>query len=254
MVPVSANAVEFDAVVAASGLLSVLPRVQRIRLGAAHVGRLAHVWADEHSVHVSLGGQVVRTAVSNLSAADLHELRLRGAAAAGPPPASTAAGPGQLPAGAVVEVDRAVKADGTVSLGAATLNLGTHLARQRVTLRLDGHLIHAVHGGVLAKTLPSPIAADQRGRLRGARLAAAPPPPAPPDPIRAERRVPDHGVIMVARQRLRIGRAHAGKLVTVFVEDTHLRVVHDGEELSLHARTTGHSVSRFRAYASRRAK
>jgi hypothetical protein len=80
IVPVSANAVEFDTVIAASGLLSVLPRVQRIKMGAERAGRLAHVWADEHSVHVLIGGELVKTVASNLSATDLHELRLRGAA------------------------------------------------------------------------------------------------------------------------------------------------------------------------------
>ena len=55
---------------------------------------------------------------------------------------------------------------------------------------------------------------------------------------RAGESVPADGVIMVSRQRIRVGRAHAGKLVTVILEDTHLRVVHDGEELTLHPRTT----------------
>lgn len=43
---------------------------------------------------------------------------------------------------------------------------------------------------------------------------------------------------MVTRQRIRAGRAHAGKTVTVILEDTRLRVLHNGEELSLRPRTT----------------
>ena len=38
---------------------------------------------------------------------------------------------------------------------------------------------------------------------------------------------------MVTRQRLRVGTAHAGKIVTVHVEDTHFRVTRDGTEVSL---------------------
>ena len=57
-------------------------------------------------------------------------------------------------------------------------------------------------------------------------------------PVSVERRVPDNGVIMVTRQRIRVGRAHAGKTVTVILEDTHLRVLHNGKELSLHPRTS----------------
>ena len=56
---------------------------------------------------------------------------------------------------------------------------------------------------------------------------------------------------MVTRQSLRIGRVHAGKHVTIIVEDTHLRVLHNGEELSLHARTNNQPVTRFTAYTPR---
>lgn len=123
-----------------------------------------------------------------------------------------------------------------------------------MTLRLDGHLVHVVCDGVLAKTLPSPITIDERGRLRGARLASEPPPPPPAGPVRVERRVPKDGVVMVTRQQIQVGRTHAGKTVTILVEDTHLRVLHNGEELSVHPRTNNQPVTRFRAYASRQAK
>lgn len=52
VLPSSAGAVEFDTVIAASGQLTVLSAVQRIRMGAERRGQRAHVWADEHSVHV----------------------------------------------------------------------------------------------------------------------------------------------------------------------------------------------------------
>jgi hypothetical protein len=57
--------------------------------------------------------------------------------------------------------------------------------------------------------------------------------------------------VMVTRQRLRVGAAHAGKTVTIRVEDTHFRVLLDGEELGLHPRTDNRPVTRFRAYATR---
>jgi integrase-like protein len=252
IVPVSANAVEFDTVIAHSGLLSVLPRVQRVRMRREQHGRLAHVWADEHSVHICLDGQLVKTVASNLSASDLHELRMRGATPAGAPPATASTRNSELPAGAVVEIDRTVDPSGNVKLGTAKLSLGALLAGQRVTLRFDGHLVHVVHHGVLAKTLPSPINANQRGKLRGARLATNAPPPPPAGPVTVERRIPPDGVVMVTRQQIRVGRAHAAKTVTILVEDTCLRVLHNGEELSLHARTTSQPVTRFRAYAPRK--
>jgi transposase InsO family protein len=56
-----ADAVEFDTVVAGSGQLSVLPRVQRIRMGQALAGRLVRVWVDQRSVHLLYQGQLVKT-------------------------------------------------------------------------------------------------------------------------------------------------------------------------------------------------
>ncbi len=154
----------------------------------------------------------------------------------------------RLSGGTVVEVDRTVDASGVIGLGGHDLAAGSHLAGQRVVARLDGHLVHVIADGVLAKTLPSPIPVQQRGQLRGARIATTTFRTAPSGPLRVERRVPTDGVVMVTRQRVRVGRTHAGKTVTVLVEDTHFRVLHDGEELSLHPRTDNRPVTRFRAY------
>ncbi|MFF7311208.1 hypothetical protein [Streptomyces sp. NPDC008137] len=56
---------------------------------------------------------------------------------------------------------------------------------------------------------------------------------------------------MVTRQRLRIGRTHAGKTVRILVEDTRFRVLLDGEDPSLHPRNNSQPVTRFKAYAPR---
>ena len=158
-----------------AGVLSVLPRVQRLKMGQAMAGQAARVWADEVTVHVSIGGQLVKTMPSSLDAEDLAELRMRGAAPAGPPPAMPApARADALPAGTVIEVDRAVDASGIADLAGHKVKVGAELARSKVTLRLDGHLIHVIAGGVLAKTLPSPVPAGDRARLRGARIAGQP--------------------------------------------------------------------------------
>jgi transposase InsO family protein len=245
----SAGAVEFDTVISASGVLGVLPAVQRIKMGAERAGQLAHVWADEFSIHVLIGGQLLKTVPSSLDAEDLATLKMRGATPAGPPPAAPApAKAGALPGGTVIEVDRAVDGNGVADLGGHRLKIGPELARRRVTLRLDGHLVHVISGGVLAKTLPSPVPAADRAKLRGARIAAAtlPPPPAP-GPVSVQRKVPRDGVIMVTRQRMRVGATYAGKIVTVHVEDTHFRVTCDGAEVSLHPRTEQRPVTRWKA-------
>lgn len=248
LIPTSAPPMEFETVVAASGLVGVLPRVQRVRLGKEYAGRRARVWADEQTVHIVIDGQLVRSVASCLDAGNLHELSMRGAVRAGPPPAAPAAGRlGRLEPGTVVEVDRKADLSGVASLGKAEVTVGYELANQRVTLRLDGHLLHVVHDGVLAKTLPSPIDADQRAGLRGARVASGELPAPVAGAVHVERKVPADGVIMVARQRLRVGRTYAGEIVTVHVEDTYFRITLNGADLALHPRKNQHPVTRFRA-------
>ena len=244
----SGGAVEFETVISPAGVLSVLPGVQRLKLGPALAGQAARVWADEVTVHVSIGGQLVKTVPSSLDAEDLAELRMRGAAPAGPPPAMPVpARAAALPAGTVIEVSRTVDVNGTADLAGHKVKVGPELARGKVTLRLDGHLIHVINGGVLAKTLPSPVPADQRARLRGARIAATPLPAPAPGPVSVQRKVPRDGVIMVTRQRLRVGATYAGKIVTVHVEDTHFRVTCDGIDVALHPRNEQRPVTRWRA-------
>jgi transposase InsO family protein len=243
----SGQAVEFETVISAAGVLSVLPRVQRLKLGPAMAGQIARVWADEVTVHVTIGGRLVKTVPSSLSPEDLAELRMRGAAPAGPPPAMPAPARAALPAGTVIEVSRTVDVNGNADLAGRKVKIGAELARGKVKLRLDGHLLHVINGSVLAKTLPSPIPAEDRGRLRGARIAGTPLPAPAPGPVSVQRKVPRDGVIMVTRQRLRVGATYAGKIVTVYVEDTHFRVTCDGTEVALHPRNEQRPVNRWRA-------
>ncbi|MFJ6771246.1 hypothetical protein ACIQOV_09790 [Kitasatospora sp. NPDC091257] len=166
---------------------------------------------------------------------------------AGPPPATAAVRPGQVDPGTVIEADRNVNQFGIALLGKERVKIGYELANRRVTLRLDGQLMHVIHDGVLAKTLPSPIDAAQRAGLRGAKVASGELPAPAVGAIRVERKVPADGVIMVARQRLRASRTYAGELVTVHVEDTYFRITLNDADLVVHPRKNQHPVTRFRA-------
>jgi hypothetical protein len=55
---------------------------------------------------------------------------------------------------------------------------------------------------------------------------------------------------MVAGQRLRVGRTHAGKTITVVIEDTVFRVLHNDIELSTHTRKTTKPIGRLRSHAN----
>jgi transposase InsO family protein len=247
------TAVEVHLVVPASGAVSLAGR-QQLWVGRAFAGRTVTVWADERSVHVTHHGERVRSVPSRLSTIDLEHLTLRGGRPAGPAPAGPALGSSPLPADAVIEVERTADRYGCIAIGGQRISIGAPVAGQRLTLRLDGHLMHVVAAGHLVKTLPAPVSADQRAQLREARLAESPlpPPPPPPGTARARRRVPADGVVMVAGQRLRVGRVHAGKTVTIVVEDTYYRVLHEDEELSTHPRLTGKSPTHFKVPATRR--
>jgi hypothetical protein len=195
----SAGAVEFDTVIAASGLLAVIPAVQRISLGPNRGGQRAHVWVDEYTVHVLIDGELVKTVPSNLDAEDLRDLSMRGARPAGAPPATASVGgAGTLPAAAVIEVDRHVDSNGYAELAKHRLRIGAELARRKVTLRLDGHLIHVVYNDVLAKTLPSPVPADQHTKIRGR--------PDRPQPNTAPSARPDERATQGPQRRRRHGR------------------------------------------------
>uniref|UniRef100_UPI002F917762 hypothetical protein n=1 Tax=Kitasatospora sp. NBC_01519 TaxID=2903576 RepID=UPI002F917762 len=149
--------------------------------------------------------------------------------------------------GTVIEADRNVNQFGIALLGKERVKIGYELANRRVTLRLDGQLMHVIHDGVLATTLPSPIDAAQRAGLRGAKVASGELPPPAAGAICVERKVPADSVIMVARQRLRVGRTYADELVTVHVEDTYFRVTLNGADLVVRPRKNQHPVTRFRA-------
>ncbi|MFJ4790892.1 hypothetical protein [Streptomyces sp. NPDC088794] len=141
-------------------------------------------------MHIVIDGQLVRSVASCLDAGNLCELSMRGAVRAGPPPAAPAAGRlGRLEPGTVIEVDRKLDVNGVASLGKTEVTVGYELANQRVTFRLDGHLMHVVQDGVLAKTLPSPIDADQRAGLRGARIASGELPVPVAGAVHVERKV-----------------------------------------------------------------
>ena len=116
-----------------------------------------------------------------------------------------------------------------------------------VTMRLDGHLMHAIADGALAGTWPCPVTAERAARMNGARAASSPlpPPPLPAGSIAARRRVHPDGRIVVNKQFMKLGPRHAGKLVTVIIEDTCYRVLHGEEEIAVKPRKDTSPITRL---------
>jgi Integrase core domain len=239
------DAVEVERVVPPSGNMTVGP--QQFWLGTARAGRKVTVWIDATTCHLSIGGWRIKTVPSRLT-----EVDLRGCAAPmAVPQAHHRLGrpPGALAASRCVEVDRLVNGIGGVPLLNRLILAGSPLAGQRARLRLDGQLMHVLtQDGVLWRTLPCPIPPGQRHRLQGVRLAG--PAPLPGATITVQRRVSSRGGIQVARQRIHVGMAHAGKIVTVVPGNNSFRLVIDGETVAVVPRTTSREVDRYKAYAT----
>ncbi|WP_326726383.1 hypothetical protein [Streptomyces phaeochromogenes] len=142
------------------------------------------------------------------------------------------------PQGTAIEFDRKVHRDGIVCLAGGRYQVGFALAGRTITLRLDGHLMHAIADNALMGTWPCPVPADRLGQIDGARTAMSPlpPPPLPAGAIRAQRKVHASGRFMINGQFIKLGPRHAGKIVTVVIEDTYYRILHGEDELAVRPR------------------
>jgi transposase InsO family protein len=240
------QAVEFDRIVPASGNLGVAGK--QFWLGPAKAGVKVTFWADSQVIHLLIAGTRVKSLRSHLSTRDLDLLAARGGRPAGPPPLAPAD-----PASGAVEVDRTVNASGLVSLAGRQLLAAEILAGRRVTIRLDGHTLQVLDSDSreLLRTRPNPLTATQAARLHGARPGGPPPRPSHA-PVRVQRRVASNGVVMVAGQRIAMGRTHAGQLVTVHATDTTL-TIDLGDDTTTIRRTTTQPVRSIKAHRPREA-
>jgi len=203
-------AVEADRVVPPSGNLWI--GGQQVWLSPQLTDRKVTIWVDETSLHVLLDGARIKTLPSRLGITELARLAASGARRAGPSPLLAGAG-------TAIEIERTVNAHGLAGLAGTQVSVGYQLAGQRVTLRMDGtQMMVITSDGELARTMPCPVPAADRYRLRDARKAVASPPP-PSGPVTVQRRVSSRGGIMVATQKIQVGLIHAGKIVTVTAED-----------------------------------
>jgi hypothetical protein len=107
--------------------------------------------------------------------------------------------------------------------------------------------LQVVCDGRVVKTLPSPVPAELRHRLPGARVAGLPPEPAA-GPVVVERIVSQRGQIQVASQRFQVGLRHARKRVMVLVHEDRFEVLDHGQLLTSAARTAPKEVTRFKAH------
>ena len=243
---VDGGPVEFDRVVPPSGNLMVARR--QFWLGPQRAGQTVRFWASVDVIHLSIAGARVKSLRSHLSTADLLALAQDGAVTAGPPPLPLDAD------GAAIEVDRAVNNSGLVSLAGRQVLAAEILGGRPVIVRIEPQTLMFLDPDTreLLSTRPNPLTREQTVRLQGTRPAGPPPRPRT-EPVTVQRRVSAIGVIVVCRQRVSLGRVHAGRTVTVHVSEHTLAVELDDETRTVR-RTTSRPVVVVKANRPPRAR
>ena len=205
-------------------------------LGPQRAGRTVRFWADVDVIHLTIAGARIKSLRSHLSVADLAQLAKEGAVAAGPPPLPPAED------GAAIEVDRAVNNSGLVGLGGRQVLAAEILGGRPVIVRIEPQTLMFLDPQTreLLRVRSNPFTPEQTLRLQGARPAGPPPRPRT-EPVTVQRRVSATGLIVVCRQRVALGRIHAGHTVTVHVSEHTLAIELDGETRTVR-RTTSRPV------------
>jgi hypothetical protein len=241
---VSPDAVEFDRVVPPSGNMWVAGK--QFWLGPERAGVTVRFWADHDVIHLLIAGSRVKSLRSHLSSADLARLLATGGQPAGPPP---------LPppeSGQAIEVDRIVNRVGLISLAGRQILAAEILGGRRVSVRIEPATLAFFDPDTreLLRTRPNPLEPRDLIGLRGARQAGPPPRPSI-EPIRVQRRASNTGVIMVAGQKVALGRIHAHQVVTVHVADKTL-TIELGDDVRTVTRTTTAPVRSYKAARPRK--
>ena len=236
---------EFERVVPASGNMQVARR--QFWLGPDRSGLTVTFWASTDVIHLLIAGARIKTVRSHLSAADLTVLAAQGARPAGPPPLPPAE------PGAAIEVDRIVSKDGAVHLASRYVLAAEILGGRRVSVRIEENTLMFFDPETreLLRTRPSPLTWDQARRLRGARPAGPPPRPST-EPVTAQRVASNTGVIMVAGQKIALGRIHAQQIVTIHVAAQTVTIDLGGDDTRTVRRTTTQPVRSIKAQQHRK--
>jgi transposase InsO family protein len=246
-VVVGGGPVEFDRVVPPSGNLWVARR--QFWLGPARAGQVVRFWASVDVIHLTIAGARIKSQRSHLSSADLAQLARGGATPAGPPPL-----PPAEPDETAVEVDRTINNTGLVSLAGHQVLAAEILRGRRVAIRIDAATLMFFDPGSreLLRARPNPLTPAEVRRLRSARPAGPPPRPRS-EPVIVQRRVSATGLIVVCRQKVALGRIHAGRTVAVQVAEHTLAIELDGETRTVR-RTTSRPVVVVKANRPHRAR
>jgi hypothetical protein len=236
--------IELDKTVPDSGNLQV--KGQQVWLGPDRAGTPITLQINTTYLRVFLAGVLIKTVGSKLAASDLHALvHTQHARIIDTDPTAS-----EQPDSTAIEVERTADAAGCVSLANRAVSIGFPLAGRRVILRFDSGVMTVLDptDRTLLRSLPNPLTTRAVAYLRGARPAGPPPTPATSTPVTVERIVSSSGGIMIARQRIQIGRNHARKVVTATLDHDTIQIHHGPHLLVTAARTTTNTITHHRAH------
>jgi hypothetical protein len=148
-----------------------------------------------------------------------------------------------------------VSKDGAIHLASRNILAAEILGGRRVGVRIEENTLMFFDPATreLLRTRPSPLTWEQACSLQGA-SPAGPPPRPPAEPITVQRRASNTGVIMVAGQKMALGRIHAGQVVTAHVADHTVTVDLGGDDIRTIRRTTTQPVRSIKAHRPRKAR
>jgi transposase InsO family protein len=248
--PGSTAAIELDRAVPPSGNIWLCGN--QFWLGQQRAGQVVRFWIDCDWVHLSVGGQRIKSLRSRYTVADLDKLAAQGALPAGAPPVSTRGGPGGR---TIVEVERTVNRTGIVSLGNHVVLAAEILAGRRIGVYIEEGaplLFFDPDTRELLRSRPNPLAPGEAARLQRPRPVGPVPRPST-EPVTVQRRASTTGVIMVAGQNIAIGRQHQHQTVTVHVADTIVAIDLPDGDTKVMPRTTDQPVRSIKGQRPRTA-
>jgi hypothetical protein len=147
-----------------------------------------------------------------------------------------------------------VARNGAVHLAGRYVPAAEILAGRLVSIRVeqDTLMFFDPQTRELLRTRPSPLTWDRARKMRGARPAGPPPRPSA-KPVTAQRVASNTGVIMIAGQKIALGRIHARRIVTVHVAASTITIDLDGDDTRVVRRTTTQPVRSIKAQQPRKA-
>jgi hypothetical protein len=148
-----------------------------------------------------------------------------------------------------------VSKDGQVHLAGRHVIAAEILGGRRVGIRIEENTLMFLDPATrgLPRTRPSPLTWDQACTTRGASPAGPPPRPST-EPVTAQRRASNTGIIMTAGQKIALGRIHARQVLTVHVAADTITIDPGGDDVRTIRRTTTQAVRSTKAHRPREAR